>query len=182
MSLLQTVITAVGNKCTELGLKVSWSKTKHLHFTPNTAGKVVIMQNKNIESTRQYKNLGVFQDDKLKFKQQMKHIGAKVDKRIRVMRFLAYTGLGLNTQLLTTFYKVAIRSILEYGSMTFMHSPSALLFLQRKQNQALRIIAKCPTTMSSDILHFDLNITPIKILTYIHNLPLSKKSGYFLAI
>ena len=78
------------------------------------------------------------------------------------MKFLAFNGLGLNTNLLTTFYKVAIRSILEYGSITFMHTPSALKFMQQKQNQAARIIGKFPTYVNQVMLELDLNLTPIK--------------------
>ena len=56
--------------------------------------------------------------------------------------------------ILIQLYKIYIRSIFEYGSISFLHCPdSTLNIMQKVQNKAIRICLKLPQYISVKLLH-----------------------------
>jgi len=68
--------------------------------------------------------------------------------------FEYWHGGGTDPKILLRLYKVYIRSIFEYGSISFLHCPeSSLNILQKIQNRAIRICLRLPSYISIKLLH-----------------------------
>ena len=98
------------------------------------------------------KFLGVEIDDSLSFKEHIQALTQRAEKRLNILRILAWGGTDPKT--LIRLYKVYIRSIFEYGSVSFLHCPDATLeTMQKIQNRAIRICLHLPKYVSIKILH-----------------------------
>ena len=88
----------------------------------------------------------------LRFKEHIQDLAQRAEKRLNILRILAWGGTEPKT--LLRLYKVYIRSIFEYGSVCFLHCPDALLgSLQKIQNRAIRICLRLPRYVSIGLLH-----------------------------
>ena len=98
------------------------------------------------------KFLGVEIDNTLRFKEHILDLAQRAEKRMNILRILAWGGTEPKT--LLRLYKVYVRSIFEYGSICFLHCPNATLgCLQKIQNRAIRICLKLPQYVSVRLLH-----------------------------
>ena len=98
------------------------------------------------------KFLGVEIDNTLRFKGHIQDLSQRAEKRLNILRILAWGGTDPKT--LLRLYKVYVRSIFEYGSVCFLHCPDATLdTLQKIQNKAIRICLKLPRYVSVRLLH-----------------------------
>ena len=98
------------------------------------------------------KFLGVEIDNSLRFKEHIQDLAQRAEKRLNILRILAWGGTEPKT--LLRLYKVYIRSIFEYGCVAFLHIPDTTLgLLQRVQNKALRICLGLPKYVSLELLH-----------------------------
>ena len=61
---------------------------------------------------------------------------------------------GTEPKTLIRLYKTYVRSVIEYGSVCFMHCPeTTLAALQKVQNKAIRICLRLPRYVSLRLLH-----------------------------
>jgi len=107
------------------------------------------------------KFLGVEIDSSLRFKDHIQDLAARAEKRLNILRILAWGGTEPKTMI--RLYKIYIRSIFEYGSVSFLHCPdSTLEVMQRIQNRAIRICLRLPRYVSIKILHESSCLATIK--------------------
>ena len=71
---------------------------------------------------------------------------------------------GTDPKILIRLYKVYVRSIFEYGSVCFVHSPDSTLdIMQKIQNRAIRICLRLPRYVSLKLLHESACLPMIKV-------------------
>lgn len=119
---LQNDVNSVVNWCEENKMKVNVDKTKHICFTNKTNYCVSAYQIKNCKITKVYstKDLGIYFDDKLSFKEQITNITSQARKLIGFI-FSQWSELT-RTQTFVSLYKVLIRIKLEYAVTTWFPS------------------------------------------------------------
>ena len=107
------------------------------------------------------KFLGVEIDSSLRFKDHIQDLALRAEKRLNILRILAWGGTEPKT--LLRLYKVYIRSIFEYGSISFLHCPDSCLdILQKIQNRAIRICLRLPRYISLKLLHESACLPTVK--------------------
>ena len=107
------------------------------------------------------KFLGVEIDNSLRFKNHIQELTARAEKRLNILKILAWGGTEPKTMI--RLYKVYIRSIFEYGSVSFLHCPDSLLeMMQRVQNKAIRVCLRLPRYVSLKLLHESSCLPTIK--------------------
>merc|ERR1712002_975412 len=112
----------------------------------------ILLFNDVVRPVSKAKFLGVEIDTTLRFKEHIQTLAQRVEKRLNILRILAWGGTEPKT--LIRLYKVYVRSIFEYGSVCFLHCPEATLdIMQKIQNRAIRICLKLPRYLSIKILH-----------------------------
>jgi hypothetical protein len=112
------------------------------------------------------KFLGIVFDSRLKFDVHVEKLKIKVNERLNLLKILSYDkNWNLDTNLLIKFYKVLIRSLIDYACVA-----SAVLTkevsdeLEKMQNNALRIIFKKKLTdqVKNEDLRSWANVVTIK--------------------
>ena len=112
----------------------------------------ILLFNDVVRPVSKAKFLGVEIDNTLRFKEHIQDLAQRAEKRLNILRILAWGGTDPKT--LLRLYKVYVRSIFEYGSVCFLHCPEATLgTLQKIQNRAIRICLKLPRYVSIRLLH-----------------------------
>ncbi|KAG0730478.1 putative RNA-directed DNA polymerase from transposon BS [Chionoecetes opilio] len=99
----QTAITAVGNSCVELGLKINTTKTKALHFGSQTPRPPLKLQDTNINWVNSFPYLGIWLDSQLTFKKHVAATKERAKSRIRILRIMTGLHEGANYDALRTF-------------------------------------------------------------------------------
>ena len=91
-------------------------------------------------------------DESLSFKGHIQECTEKAQKRLNILRILARGGTDpIN---LIRLYKTYVRSIFEYGCVSFFHVPDLTLKpLQTVQNTAVRVALNLPSYISVSRLH-----------------------------
>ena len=107
------------------------------------------------------KFLGVEIDNSLRFKEHIQDLALRAEKRLNILRILAWGGTAPKT--LLRLYKVYIRSIFEYGCIAFLHvADSTLEILQKVQNKAIRIALRLHRYVSLKVLHENARLPAVK--------------------
>ena len=107
------------------------------------------------------KFLGVEVTSNLNFRDHIQTLAQRAEKRLNILRILAWG--GTEPKILLRLYKVYIRSIFEYGSVSFLHCPDSLFdVMQRVQNKAIRVCLRLPRYVSLRILHESSCLPTIK--------------------
>ena len=105
-----------------------------------------------IRPTNRAKFLGIELDDKLSFKHHFEATNIKAQKRLNVLRVLSRS--GTEPKVLVRLYKIYIRSIIEYGSLSFLAAPKQhITQLDKIQNEALRVCLHLPSYIRTSLLH-----------------------------
>ena len=112
----------------------------------------ILLFNDVVRPISEAKFLGLEIDQSLSFKGHIQDCAVRAQKRLNILRILARGGTDpIN---LVKLYGVYIRSIFEYGGVSFLHVPDATLKpLQVIQNEAIRICLNLPSYISIDRLH-----------------------------
>jgi hypothetical protein len=110
------------------------------------------------------KFLGVKFDDKLKFTSQIDYLIDTCNKRINILKALAYDTWKISNEVLINLYKSLIRSPIEYSSFFITSNQTNLDKLQVIQNNAFRAILriKWEDHVTIDELHHRLQMVTIK--------------------
>lgn len=107
--------------------------------------------------------LGVIFDQRLTWEPNTRKIVEKGYKRLNLIRMISSQSANPKPDLLSNLYKATIRSIFEYGSISYINAADVHLEkLQSLQNQALRVILKMPAYVSIADLHDASGIPFIK--------------------
>ena len=70
---------------------------------------------------------------------------------------------GTDPKILLRLYKIYVRSIFEYGAVSFLHCPdSTINIMQKVQNKAIRICLKLPRYVSVKLMHESSCLPTIK--------------------
>ena len=89
------------------------------------------------------KYLDVYLDNKLSWKNHVKHTINKVNQRLRLIKQLAGATWGSTQEAINTTYKTYIKPLMKYGSAVLVTaSNSTLQALETTQNNALRLITR----------------------------------------
>ena len=98
--------------------------------------------------------LGVIFDTRLTWEPQFKMMTTKAYKRLNMLRHLSSLSKDPNPNTLINLYRSIIRPIFENGSVCTINAAEVHLNkIQILQNQALRVITKCPQYTSINDLH-----------------------------
>lgn len=128
-------------------LKLNVDKTKFMIIknkynilnTNNNGG--VIIDNENLEQVKEFKYLGVIIDEQLNFENHGVYVSKKIARKVNLMGRI---GKDLSQWTKTTIYKTIIHPHFNYCStVLFLLNATQISGLQKKQNQALRVILKC---------------------------------------
>ena len=154
---------------TDNNLKLNINKTKFMivknkYLMTNTNTDGVVINTNKIEQVKETKYLGVIIDEHLSFSKHATYITNKVAKKVNV---LGRIGHNLTQWTKQTIYRSIINPHFQYCStILFLLSNSEINVLQKKQNQALRIILKCNRYTSINSMLDRVNMFSVKqILT-----------------
>ena len=132
-------------------------KNPTLSFSAESTKKLdenlcVLLFNDVVRPVSKAKFLGVEIDASLRFKNHIQDLALRAEKRLNILRILAWGGTEPKT--LIRLYKIHVRSIFEYGSVSFLHCPEATMdIMQKIQNKAIRICLRLPRYLSVRLLH-----------------------------
>ncbi|KAK8399290.1 hypothetical protein O3P69_003421 [Scylla paramamosain] len=139
------VISTVAKKCSALGLKINFGKSKAVYFNGKTPQVPLQIEPHAIEWTSHHPYLGILIDKELNFKRQVTTMKERITTRLKTMRAITSTEGGANFQVLKLFYVHAIRSIVDYAAPLIASlAPNEMEHLEKLQNQALRIMLGAP--------------------------------------
>ena len=143
-------------ECESLGLKISIPKTNAIFFGKTNPEQELRIYDQPISWINKAKYLGCIFDKRLSFSAHITYVIDKANRRINLMRAMWGSDLGLTTDMLLQYYKVAIRPILEYAApVVIFASKNQKLRLQRVQNIALRIAHGAPKCTNIISLHLE---------------------------
>lgn len=153
---VQEAVNDIEGWCRKWRVKLNGEKSnlvilsrKHKKLNENLC---VLLFNDVVRPVSKAKFLGVEIDDSLRFKDHIQALALRAEKRLNILRILAWGGTEPKT--LLRLYKIYIRSIFEYGSVCFLQCPEATLnILQKIQNRAIRICLRLPSYLSIRLLH-----------------------------
>lgn len=101
----------------------------------------LFINNENIKQVSECKYLGIFIDDNLTFSQHALYITKKISKKVNLLSRISH---NLSTWTRLVIYKSIIAPHFDYcSSILYLLNNSEINILQKKQNQALRIILMC---------------------------------------
>ena len=130
----------------------------------------ILLFNDVVRPISKAKFLGVEIDNSLRFKEHIQDLALRAEKRLNILRILAWGGTEPKT--LLRLYKVYVRSVFEYGCVAFLHvADSTLEILQKIQNKAIRIALRLHRYVSLKILHENACLPTVK--ERLHQLGLS---------
>ena len=149
-------------------LEVSPSKSTVTLFTPDTKeAKIhpqVKMDNKVVELDKCPKLLGVHFDTMYTFSHHIKNTVAKAKTKVNILKALAGSSWGQDKETLVITYKSIGRSTLEYAAPIWTPTISQTSWnkLQTVQNQALRTATGNLAMSSSEHVHQECKMLPVK--------------------
>ena len=107
------------------------------------------------------KFLGIEIDSRLSFSKHIDSISNRATKRINLLKMLARHGVNPTT--LMRLYKIYIRPLSEYGSASFITTPSSQFDrLKRIENESIRASLQLPKYIRTTLLHEYASLEPIK--------------------
>ena len=161
-------ITSVVDFLTERDLINSPEKSTVTLFTLNTKEyKIhpeVKIQGHTVRLEQNPKLLGVTFDTMFNFSTHIKNTVTKAKSKLNILKALAGSTWGQDKETIIITYKSIIRSTLEYAAPVWTPSvcPSNWERLESIQNQALRIASGCLLMSSSDHIHQECKVLPLK--------------------
>ena len=142
-NIMQQQITDLCQYAVENEMRLNKDKTKVMLF--NTAKQSdfmpeIVVGNENLEVVEEFKLLGVMITSNLKWETNTEYITKKAYKRLWMIRRLK--NLGMNTKSLVKIFTTQIRSVLEFGAVTWhpMLTKENSNAIERVQKTALAII------------------------------------------
>ena len=122
-------------------MKINFGKTKMMVFNPSTSLNFTphfLIEGKQIEVISEFKLLGLFISNDMKWKSNTMHMVQKASKRLWILRRLK--NLGAQSSSLIEVYTKQIRSILEFGVAVWQGSITLAEKNRHKESSKV-----CPT-------------------------------------
>lgn len=164
---LQCCLNKINEWANVNGFQFSKSKTVCMHFCHMYTlhdEPTLILNGTTIPVVEQAKFLGLIFDRKLTFVPHIKYLKDKCMKAINLLRVVAHTDWGADTETLLKLYRSHIRSKLDYGCIVYGSArPSYLQSLDRVQNLALRTCLGAFRTSPISSLHVEANEMPLSL-------------------
>jgi len=169
--------------CQELNIYLNilddWFKSRNLFISPakSTAtlfttapceAKVdlnIKIKDQKVPTVQKPKFLGVHYDQFFTFSHHAKEIKTKVHSKNNVLKALAGTSWGCEKETMTTTYKAIGQSLINYACPIWtpaLKNNSVWDSLQAAQNSALKIALGCHKISSTDHIHNEAEIMPVK--------------------
>ena len=140
---LQLAIHKINRWADTNGYKLSNDKTVSVHFhrkrglqqEPN-----LILNNMPIKVETKVKFLGLYLDQRLRFKDHIEYIRQKALKRLDIIKCLAQLQWGADRVMLLRLYRALIRSKIDYGCQIYATASDHILArINSVHNQAIRL-------------------------------------------
>ena len=153
---LQTGLNYLEGWCRRWRVKLNGDKSKLVFLSRNNIkpdeNYSLHLFNDVVRPSKQAKFLGIQIDERLSFKQHFDAIHTSTARRLNVLRVLSRN--DVKPIILLRLYKIYIRSIIEYGSFSFICAPKIFISkLQKIQNEALRVCLRLPSYIRVSLLH-----------------------------
>ena len=165
---LNTYLDKLNNWFLQRNLFISPSKSSATIFTTwsNEVGieLPIFIDGKKVPTIKNPTILGVTLDPTLSFKSHLTKIKSKVNSRTNILKALSGTTWGKDKEILVSTYKAVGQSVLNYCAPVWTPSLSKASWdeLQPCQNAALRAALGCVKMTSTDHLHSESKIMPVK--------------------
>ena len=140
---LQLGINRINHWAKANGFRLSNDKTVAVHFhrkrgiqqEPN-----LILNDLTIKVEPKFKFLGIYLDQRLRFKEHIEYLRQKTIKRLDILKCLAHLEWGADRAILLNLYRSLIRSKIDYGSQIYATASDHILArLNSVHNQAIRL-------------------------------------------
>jgi hypothetical protein len=141
---LQESINEFEKWCSSWKLVIQPTKTELIHFSPHPRKKYpnpvhLRVSNTIIRPQSSARYLGVIFDQRLHWREHIKHVETRVQSRINLLRFLNRITPDSNDRIMLNLFKSLIRPVLTYGSSAYLKAEDKTWSrLQIIQNKALR--------------------------------------------
>ena len=142
LSLIQQDISLVQRFSLAFGFPISISKTKAFVFTNGTTDppNPLTILSREIPYCNSVKLLGLLMDSKMLWHEHINSLKSLIIQRLCILKRLAGSMWGCHPKIILDFYKLYIRSNIEYGIQIFSaRPPSSIKILEYLQNSAIRI-------------------------------------------
>ena len=144
---LQITLNKFIQEAKKLKLPINTEKTKFMMFGKRSQIISIKIENTNIQRFTNFKYLGTWMDENLKFKKQIEELKSKARKGLNIIRFIYNKNNKLSPKKTITVHRSIIRGILEQGaSYTENASKTFKKSLQTIANQSSRKITGCTKT------------------------------------
>ena len=149
---IQTTLNLIKTWMNKWKMVVSETKTEATLFTSHgmtDSSKLSVYYNGTRLKTENYpKLLGITLDRGLKFNKNTNIMIRRCRQRLNMLRSIKGKKWGVSSFIILTSYKVLIRSIIDYSSLTIpLLSPTNVNRLEIVQRNAIRIAHRCPWTV-----------------------------------
>ena len=165
---LQTSIIEFEKWCSSWKLDIQPNKTELIHFSPHPRKRYsnpihLKVSNTTIKPQSSARYLGVIFDQRLQWRDHVKHIETRAQSRINLLRFLNRIAPDSNEMIMINLFKSLVRPILTYGSSTLLNADDKIWNrIQIIQNKALRSALNLPHFTSATYIHKLINVPYIR--------------------
>ena len=161
---LQNNINKINEWAKENGFKFSKNKTKGIHFCSIHKlhnDPTLHIEGETIPFVKEYKHLGIIFDNKLNFIPHINYIKKKCSQTLQLLRVVAHTDWGANTNTLIKLYRTLIRSKTDYASFIYQSArKSYLKTIKTILHTGLRLALGAFPTSPVESLYIEANETP----------------------
>ena len=148
---MQEALDALTDKCEEIGLTVSHTKTKAMAKTRSIPPTKLHIQGRDIDWVATHKYLGVMVARNNTWKAEIQHLQAKCNLRNRILKALSWKGMGATSNVILSSYKALVRSLVDYASPALINiTASDAKVLETIQSDALRTVWGAPRWTKTD--------------------------------
>ena len=161
------------------GLKINTDKTASTLFTLSTKPEkpVITLNNKTLPISDNPTFLGLTFDKRLTWKNHISQTCTRATKKMSIMKKLAGTTWGANSNILKQLYTGAIRPIIEYASPAWASAAkNNTTILDKVQNQSLRLVLGGMRSTPIKALETQTNCPPLEDRRKMHTFIQYEKS------
>ena len=158
---MQKALDILGGVCDRLGFVVSTTKTKAM-CTMKGVRRELMLHGDKVEYVTAYKYLGIYVGATHGKELEFQRLVTNCKSRLRPLKAMAWGGKGASVAVLRTMYLAYIRSVIDYAAPALIcFGKCKLAKLETIQNEAMRVILGCPTTVKITNMRMELGLTSV---------------------